>query len=272
LDVKRGDLVVVGESGIKVEPPERPREGVGVFKFMNSGSSSEKATLSITRRLAKDILDLKKSGGKIVVVAGPAVVHTGADEALAKLIHDGYVNVLLTGNALAVHDVEYALYGTSLGVKVSNGTLLLRGHRNHLAAINEIYKMGSINAAIKDGVINSGIMYECITNGVSFVLAGSIRDDGPLPEVITDSAEAQRLYREALKSADLVLMFATTLHSIAVGNMLPSNVRIVCVDINPNTITKLLDRGTMQAIGVISDVGAFIPLLASELQNPTLSP
>ncbi len=272
LDVEKGDLVVMGESGIRVEPPERPREGVGVFKFMNSGSSSEKSTLSIARRLAKDILDLKKGGGKIVVVAGPAVVHTGADEDMARLIHDGYVDFLLTGNALAVHDLEYALYGTSLGVKVSNGTLLLRGHRNHLAAINEIYKAGSISAAIKGGVIRSGIMYECITNRVPFVLAGSIRDDGPLPEVITDSAEAQRLYREALGSADLVLMFATTLHSIAVGNMLPSNVRIVCVDINASTVTKLLDRGTTQAIGVISDVGAFIPLLASELQSLTLSP
>jgi lysine-ketoglutarate reductase/saccharopine dehydrogenase-like protein (TIGR00300 family) len=270
LDVRKGDLVVIGESGIKVEPPERPREGVGVFKFMGSGSSSEKATLSIARRLAKDILELKKGGGKIVVVAGPAVVHTGADEALARLIHNGYVDFLLSGNALAVHDIEYALYGTSLGVKVLNGSLLLRGHRNHIAAINEIYKAGSISSAIDKGIINSGIMYECITNGVPFVLAGSIRDDGPLPEVITDSTEAQRLHAEALGNAELVLMFATTLHSIAVGNMLSSNVRIVCVDINPNTITKLLDRGTTQAVGVVSDVGAFIPLLSSELHRLTL--
>lgn len=269
LEIREGDFVVVGESGIRVEPPERPREGVGVFKFMGSGPSSEKATLSITRRLAGDILDLKRARGKIVVVAGPAVVHTGADVALAKLIHEGYVDALLTGNALAVHDIEYALYGTSLGVEVTNGTLLLRGHRNHLAAINEVYKAGSIKLAIERGTIRSGIMYECITNGVPFVLAGSIRDDGPLPEVITDSTEAQKLHREALEGADLVLMFATTLHSIAVGNMLPSNVRIVCVDINPNTITKLLDRGTTQAVGVVSDVGAFIPLLTSELQRLT---
>ncbi|UCD73726.1 MAG: TIGR00300 family protein [Candidatus Bathyarchaeota archaeon] len=270
LDVRKGDLVVIGESGIKVEPPERPREGVGVFKFMGSGPSSEKATLSIARRLAKDILELKKGGGKIVVVAGPAVIHTGGDEALARLIHNGYVDFLLSGNALAVHDIEYALYGTSLGVKVSNGSLLLRGHRNHISAINEIYKAGSISSAIDKGIINSGIMYECITNEIPFVLAGSIRDDGPLPEVITDSTEAQKLHAEALDNAELVLMFATTLHSIAVGNMLPSNVRIVCVDINPNTITKLLDRGTTQAVGVVSDVGAFIPLLSSELQRLTL--
>ncbi len=271
LEVGKGELVVVGESGIKVEPPERPREGVGVFKFMDSSSSSEKATLSISRRLAKDIFELKKAGGKIVVVAGPAVVHTGADEALARLIHNRYVDILLSGNALAVHDIEYALYGTSLGVKVSNGTLLLRGHRNHIAAINEIYKAGSIATAINSGTIDSGIMYECVTNSVPFVLAGSIRDDGPLPEVITDATEAQRLYREALEGANLVLMFATTLHSIAVGNMLPSDVRIVCVDINPNTTTKLLDRGTTQAVGVISDVGAFIPLLASELEKLAVS-
>jgi len=272
LDVRKGDLVVVGESGIKVEPPERPREGVGVFKFMDSSSSSEKATLSISRRLAKDIFDLKKTDGKIVVVAGPAVVHTGADESLAGLIHNGYVDVLLTGNALAVHDIEYNLYSTSLGVKVTNGTLLLRGHRNHIAAINEVYKAGSIRAAIQSGVIDSGIMYECITNDIPFVLAGSIRDDGPLPEVITDATEAQASYKEALEDADLVLMFATTLHSIAVGNMLSSNIRIVCVDINPNTITKLLDRGTTQAVGVVSDVGAFIPLLESELERLNLPP
>ena len=267
-EVRKGDLIVVGEEGVKVKPPERPRESTGIFRFMVSEASSEKPATTIIKQIARDLYQVKKHlKGKVVVVAGPAVVHTGAAEALATLIREGFVDVLLAGNALAVHDVEAALLGTSLGVSLKDGTPSVRGHRNHLVAINEIFKAGGLRAAVEKGILKSGIFYECIRCGVPFVLAGSIRDDGPLPEVITDVVEAQRKYREALREASMVLMLATALHSIAVGNMLPSTVKLVCVDINPSTVTKLLDRGSSQAVGVISDVGTFLPLLAQELQT-----
>jgi len=266
-EIKKGDLIVVGEKGIKVKPPERPRESIGIFKFMSSEASSEKPASTIIKQIAQDIYEVKKVGGKIVVVAGPAVIHTGAAESLASMIRMGFVDGLLSGNALAVHDVEAALYGTSLGVSLKEGITLLKGYRNHIAAINEIYKVGSLKKAVETGLIKKGIIYECIKNNIPFVLAGSIRDDGPLPEVITDTIEAQKRYREILKDANMVLMFSTALHSIAVGNMIPSTVRVVCVDINPATVTKLLDRGSMQAVGVVSDIGTFLPILAEELKN-----
>jgi len=264
-ELKRGDLVVVGERGVRVRPPERPRESLKIFEFMSSKVSPEKPSTSIVKHIAREMHDVKRRGGKIAVVAGPAVVHTGGAPALAKIIRLGYVDVLLAGNALAVHDVEYALFGTSLGIKVDEGVASPKGHRNHLAAINEILKAGSLRAAVEKGVLNKGIMYECIVRGVPYVLAGSIRDDGPLPDVITDVVEAQKAYREHLKGVDMVLMLASTLHSIAVGNMLPATVKVVCVDINPATIIKLLDRGTAHAVGVVSDVGVFLKMLADEL-------
>jgi lysine-ketoglutarate reductase/saccharopine dehydrogenase-like protein (TIGR00300 family) len=264
-DVKAGDLIVVGERGVRVKPPEYPREGSGIFEFMTSRSSPEKPSTSIIRVIAEDMVKIKKSNGKIVVVAGPAVVHTGADEALAKIIRMGFVDAILSGNALAVHDVEYNLFGTSLGMSVKNGKTVAGSNRNHLAAINEVMKAGSIKDAVAKGIVKSGIFYECVVNGVPYVLAGSIRDDGPLPDVITDVVEAQKLYRSYLKDASIVLMLATMLHSIAVGNMLPSTVKVVCVDINPATLIKLLDRGSAQALGVVSDVGTFLPILAEEL-------
>ncbi|MGP3667469.1 MAG: ornithine cyclodeaminase [Candidatus Bathyarchaeota archaeon] len=266
-EVKKGDMVVVGEKGIKVKPPERPRESIGIFKFMSSEVSSEKPSKSLVRQIAQDIYNTKKDCGKIVVVAGPAIVHTGAADSLAEMIRMGFVDTLLSGNALAVHDVESALYGTSLGVSLKDGTTLLKGHRNHLAAINEIYKAGSLRKAVEKGILKSGIIYECIVKNIPFVLAGSIRDDGPLPEVITDSMEAQKKYREVLKNVSMVLMFASTLHSIAIGNMLPSTVKIICVDINPSTVIKLLDRGSIQAVGIVSDVGVFLPILVEELRK-----
>ncbi len=266
-DVKKGDLIVVGGDGIMVRPAERPRMRSEVFEFMSSSASTEKPLQPIVRRVAKEIHETKRSGGRIVVVAGPAVIHAGAAEALATMVRGGYVNALLSGNALAVHDVEYALHGTSLGVNVTEGTPAVGGHRNHMAAINTVFKAGSLVKAVEMGIITSGIIYECVKNGIPFVLAGSIRDDGPLPDIVVDVVEAQRLYREELREADMVLMLASMLHSIAVGNMLPSDVKIVCVDINPLAVTKLLDRGTTQAIGIISDVGAFLPLVVAELDK-----
>ncbi len=266
-DVKKGDLIVVGEKGVRISPPERPREGVDVFQFMSSSSSSERPTQHIARKVARDIYDTKSKKGKIVVVGGPAIVHTGAAESLAKLIKMGYIDGLLAGNALAVHDVEYALMGTSLGMYVKDGTLAVRGHRNHMQTVNEVFKAGSISNMVKKGVLKKGIMYECVKNNIPYVLAGSLRDDGPIPDCITDVVEAQRRHREILKGADMVLMLCTMLHSIAVGNMLPSNVKVVAVDISQPVVTKLLDRGTWQAIGIVSDVGAFLPMVVNHLEQ-----
>ena len=265
--VKKGDLVVVGEQGVKVVPPERPREGVDVFQFMSSVASSERPTIHMVKKIAMDMYEIKKRNGKILVVSGPAVVHTGVSDSLAKLIRKGYIHGLMAGNALAVHDIENALFGTSLGMHVHDGTLAVRGHRNHMRAINEVFKAGSIRDMVEQGKLRKGIMYECVKNEIPFVLAGSLRDDGPIPDVITDVVEAQRRHRELLKGADMVLMISTMLHSIAVGNMLNANVKVVVVDINQPMVTKLLDRGTWQAIGIVSDVGAFLPLLLSNIEK-----
>ena len=266
-EVRKNDLVVIGEEGLRVIPPERPRGSSGVFRFMSSEASSEKPAVSMIRQIAQDLSQVKKTGGKVVAVVGPAVIHTGASRAFAKLVHNGYIDALLTGNALAVHDVEAALLKTSLGVSLENGSSTIGGNRNHLVAINEIYKSGGLEAAAKKGVLKEGIIFECVKRGVPFVLAGSIRDDGPLPEVVTDMIMAQQKYREHLKDVSMVLMLATTLHSIAVGNMLPSTVKLVCVDISQATMTKLLDRGSTQAVGMISDIGTFLPLLVQELEK-----
>jgi lysine-ketoglutarate reductase/saccharopine dehydrogenase-like protein (TIGR00300 family) len=264
-EVKKGDLIVVGEQGIKVIPPERPREGLDLFQFMSSDASSERPTLQMIRKVAMDMYNVKKNGGKIVVVAGPAVVHTGAADALAELIRLGYVKALLAGNALAVHDIEYALFGTSLGMYVHNGTLAVRGHRHHMRAINEVFKAGSIKAMVEQGRLRKGIMYECVKNNVPYVLIGSPRDDGPIPDVITDVVEGWKRYRDALRNTDMVLMLSTMLHSIAVGNMLPSHVKVIVVDINHAVVTKLMDRGTWQAVGIVSDVGVFLPTLLNNI-------
>lgn len=265
-EVKKGELIVVGKSGVRVEPLERPRS-YSVFEFMKSTVSPEKPTRALIKKIAEEMVEIKKKGKKILFVCGPAIVHTGASEALAELIRLGFVDVLFAGNALAVHDLEFQLYGTSLGIDVKKVKPTEGGHRNHLYAINEVLLAGSIENLIKRGRVKAGIMYELIKNRIPFVLAGSIRDDGPLPEVITDVVEAQKAMRRYLKNVELVLMLATMLHSIAVGNLLPSKVKTICVDINPATVIKLTDRGTAQALGIVSDVGVFLPILAEELKK-----
>ncbi|MBW9223130.1 TIGR00300 family protein [Methanothermococcus sp. SCGC AD-155-E23] len=271
-EVKKGDLVVVGHKGIRVIPPERPREKGQLFEFMKSEVSAEKPKEAIIKRIAKEMYrireEYRKTGkGGIVVVAGPAVIHTGGGPALAKLIRMGYVQALFAGNALATHDIESVLYGTSLGVDLSTGKPVLGGHKHHIYAINTIMKAGSIKDAVEQGVIKEGIMYECVKNKVPYVLAGSIRDDGPLPDVITDVVEAQDRMRELLLDKKMVLMMSTLLHSIATGNLMPSYIKTICVDINSDAVTKLMDRGTSQAIGVVTDVGVFITRLVEELEK-----
>jgi lysine-ketoglutarate reductase/saccharopine dehydrogenase-like protein (TIGR00300 family) len=256
--VRKGMLIAVGHHGIRVTPVERATDRKSVFEFMASSVSSEKPKSAVIREIAAEIRLAKKSGGKILVVAGPAVVHTGAGEHFEKLIEWGYVNLLFAGNALATHDIEQALYGTSLGVYLSRGALADEGHENHIHAINTIRGAGGITQAVEKNVLRQGIMYQCVKHGVEFVLAGSIRDDGPLPEVITDVVAAQKAMRAKLGGVTIAMMMGTMLHSIAVGNLLPASVKTICVDINPSVVTKLTDRGTFQAIGLVTDIEPFL--------------
>ncbi len=263
-DLCRGDRIVAGLRGIRVVPESKERDRLA-FAFMANGISSERQVETAVRQTAELVRQTLSSGLKVVVVAGPVVVHTGGVEGLSALIRQGSVQGLLSGNALGVHDVEAALFGTSLGVRLSDGRLEEHGHRNHMRAINAIYRAGSVRQAVESGRLRSGVLYECVKKGVPFVLAGSLRDDGPLPDTITDMNAAQDAYAAELKGAGLVICLGSMLHSIATGNMLPSWVRIVCVDINPAVATKVSDRGTGQAVGVVADVGLFLDLLSKAL-------
>jgi lysine-ketoglutarate reductase/saccharopine dehydrogenase-like protein (TIGR00300 family) len=266
-DVKGGDPVVCGHAGIRVTPEFRERDRHG-FAFMSNDVSSERRVEGSVARIAQMMRDVKKAGGRIAVVAGPVVVHTGGVEHFGEIIRAGYVDMVLAGNALAVHDVEFALSGTSLGIDLVAGAPVEQGHRNHMAAINTINRAGSIRAAVETGVLTSGVMYECVKRGVEYVLAGSIRDDGPLPDTVMDLVEAQERYASVLAgNVHMVLMLSSMLHSIGVGNMLPSWVRVVCVDINPAVVTKLSDRGSSQTLGVVTDVGLFLHRLAEALRG-----
>ena len=266
-DVKAGDPVVCGHDGIRVTPEFRERDRHG-FAFMSNDVSSERRVEGSVARIAQMMRDVRKAGGRIAVVAGPVVVHTGGVEHFCEIIRRGFVDVVLAGNAIAVHDIEFALTGTSLGIDLAAGAPVEQGHRNHMAAINIINRAGSIRAAVASGVLKSGVMYECVKQGVDFVLAGSIRDDGPLPDTIMDLVEAQERYAAALAdNVQMVLMLSSMLHSIGVGNMLPSWVRVVCVDINPAVVTKLSDRGSSQTLGVVTDVGLFLHRLAEALRG-----
>ncbi len=260
--VEAGDLVVTGEAGIRVQPPERPRDASGPFGFMQGGVSSERPSESLIEEIAETLVRTREDGGNVLVVAGPALVHAGAGDALARLVRAGYVDALSAGNGFAVHDIERNLYGTSLGMDMETMEHPRKGHKHHIYAISEVVHAGDIPSAVEQGVVDGGVMYECVENDVPYVLAGSIRDDGPLPDTITDVVEAQAAIREQARDADLVLMLATLLHSVAVGNCLPSTTRTVCVDIDPATVTQLLDRGSSQAIGMVTDIGTFVPTLA----------
>ena len=263
-EVRVGDPVVVTSAGIKVTPLDRGRAGE-VFEFMSSQVSSEKPQGLLVRRIAAAMRATRARDERILWVAGPAVVHTGAGPAVERLIDAGFLQVLFAGNALATHDIEGAMYGTSLGVNLREGVGVEHGHEHHIRAVNRIRRAGSIAAAVERGLLTGGIMHACVRNGVDVVLAGSVRDDGPLPDVVTDVLEAQRRMRALLPGVGYALMVATMLHSIATGNLLPARVPLVCVDINPATVTKLADRGSAQATGVVTDVGLFLDVLADEL-------
>jgi len=263
-DIRAGDQVVIGMRGIRVIPESKERDRLA-FASMSNGISSERQVETAVRQTAALVRGTIEQNLKVVVVAGPVVVHTGGVAGLSQLIRRGWVQAVLSGNALGVHDVEAALCGTSLGVRLADGRQEEHGHRNHMRAINAIYHAGGVRQAVASGKLASGILYECVTHNVPFVLAGSLRDDGPLPDTITDMNAAQDAYAECLQGAGLVLCLGSMLHSIATGNMLPSSVKIVCVDINPAVATKVSDRGTGQAVGVVTDVGLFLDLLSKAL-------
>ena len=264
--VRAGELFVVGHAGLRVHPQERPREREA-FEFMASEVSSEKPKAQVVAEVARMMREARSEGKDVIAVVGPAVIHTGAGQHLTRLVKAGYVTVLFGGNAVATHDIESALYGTSLGVSLERGVPAARGHEHHLRAINTIRGCGSIEAAVEQGVLTSGLMHTVVTTGTPYVLAGSIRDDGPLPGVITDVIEAQNAMRSYCQSAGACLMLSTMLHSIATGNMLPASVQTVCVDINPAVVTKLADRGSWQTIGIVTDVGLFLEQLANKLDG-----
>lgn len=265
--VRAGDRIVIGHAGIRVFPIEGAEKKHELFEFMTSAVSSEKPKAVSVREIAHAMRRTKVAREKILAVLGPAVVHTGGGELVARLIRDGYLNVLFAGNALATHDIEQAFYGTSLGVSLEKGLPTDEGHEHHLRTINTIRRIGGIAQAVKAGKLKSGIMYECVKHNIPVVLAGSIRDDGPLPEVITDTIQAQDAMRKLIPGVGFCLMVATTLHSIAVGNLLPAAVKVACIDISPATVTKLMDRGSTQTVGIVSDAEPFLGALLHELNR-----
>lgn len=263
-EVKQGDRVVVGHDGIRVQPLARSRDKE-LFSFMNADVSSERPKRLVISQIAREMQETRARGGRILFVGGPAIVHSGAAPSLAKLVRNGYVQVLFGGNAIAVHDCEAAIFGTSLGVALTTGQPVEGGHRHHMRAINRIRRAGSLRDAVDQGILTSGIMYEAIKANIDMVLAGSVRDDGPLPDVVTDMMQVQRQMRAAVRGVELALMVSTMLHSIATGNMLPAWVKTVAVDINPAVVTKLADRGTFQALGLVTDAELFLRELVEEL-------
>jgi arginine dihydrolase len=265
-DIAVGDAIVCGNDGIRIVPEFRERDRHG-FAFMTNEISSERRVEVSIAKIADMMRDVRAAKGRIVFVMGPVAVHTGGAGYFSEIVRLGYVDAVLSGNALAVHDVEHALFGTSLGVDLQAGVPVKEGHRNHMRAINTINRAGGIVPAVEQGVLTSGIMYELVKHNVAYVLAGSIRDDGPLKDTLMDLVEAQERYAEVLTDAKLVIMLSTMLHGIGVGNMLPSWVRVVCVDINPAVVTKLADRGSSQTIGIVTDVGLFLHQLAVRLRG-----
>ncbi len=263
-DVKKDDEILCGSDSVRVFPPSSAVRDSG-FGFMSNDVSSERSSSVNVSLIADEMTAMREKGEKITVVAGPVVVHTGGAGALAALIRDGWINGFLGGNAVAVHDLEYCFYGTSLGVDLSSGKQVAGGHYHHMKAINRINYYGSIKNAVDAGSLKCGIMYEIVRSNIPYCLAGSIRDDGPLPETQMDMVKAQAEYAEIVKNSDMILMLSTMLHSIGTGNMTPSWVKTVCIDINPAVVTKLSDRGTGQAVGIVSDVGLFLRALADKL-------
>jgi len=264
--IRKGDRVVVGDAGVRVVPLA-PRDPTSLFSFMGSDVSTERPKEIVIAAVARRMREVKAAGQKVLLVGGPAIVHTGAARSLESLIRAGWIDVLFAGNALATHDIERALFGTSLGVEVDTGAPAAHGHEHHLRAINAIRMAGGIRQAVEQALLTTGIMHALIERNVPFVLAGSIRDDGPLPDVITDSVQAQDRMRDHIPGIGIALLVATTLHSVATGNLLPASVTTLCVDSDADTVIKLMDRGSHQAFGLVTDCEFFMKELAARLEE-----
>ena len=262
--VRKGDRIVVGEAGVRVLEPPREPDGER-FRFMASSVSSERLKARLIGDVARAMKNARQQGKRILFVGGPAIVHGGTGPALEKLVRDGWIDVLFAGNALAAHDIEAAMFGTSLGVDLEGGPAVPHGHQHHLRAINRVRRAGSIAEAVRQGLIEHGIMHACITRPIPFVLAGSIRDDGPLPDVITDVVAAADAMRAQTHDVGVAIIVATTLHGVATGNLLTAGVATFCVDASAETVIKLIDRGTHQAVGIVTDCAYFLSELARTL-------
>lgn len=262
--IRKGDPVVVGDSGVRVTPLER-RDPADVFGFMGNEVSTERPKELVVAATAQAMQEARAAGKRILFVGGPAILHTGAGACVERMIHAGWIQVLFAGNALATHDVERALFGTSLGIELNTGMPVAHGHENHLRAINTVRAAGGLREAVEQGILRTGIMHACVTEGIEYVLAGSIRDDGPLPDVITDCVQAQDMMRAGVRGVGVAIMVATTLHSVATGNLLPASVRTVCVDSDADSVIKLMDRGTHQAYGLVTDCEFFLKELSLRL-------
>jgi lysine-ketoglutarate reductase/saccharopine dehydrogenase-like protein (TIGR00300 family) len=264
-DVRRGDPIVVGHTGVKVSIPQRARRRA-VFEFMASAVSSEKPRHALLGEIARELLAVLAAGKRVLLVGGPAIIHTGAGPYLAELIRDGYITALYAGNALAVHDIESQFFGTSLGINLEDAFPAEEGHVHHLRTVNRVRAAGGIGPAIDAGLLRGGVMYEAFRKQIPVVLCGSIRDDGPLPDVITDIVECQRAMRKHVPEIGMALMVCTLLHSVAVGNLLPATCKTVCVDINPSSVTKLTDRGSHQTLGIVMDASSFLRELSLAIE------
>jgi lysine-ketoglutarate reductase/saccharopine dehydrogenase-like protein (TIGR00300 family) len=263
--VRKGDAIVVGESGVRVALPKRSRAEGEAFQFMSSGVSTERPKARLIADVAAAIRDAHANHKKVLFVGGPAIVHSGSAPALESLIEGGFIDVLFAGNALAAHDIEASMFGTSLGIDLARGASVPHGHQHHLRAINRVRRAGSIAEAVRQGLVKGGVMHACITKPIPFVLAGSIRDDGPLPDVITDAVGAADAMREHAAGVSVAIVVASTLHGVATGNMLPAGVATFCVDTDADTVIKLVDRGTHQAIGIVTDCEYFLSELRRAL-------
>ncbi|MBX3225501.1 MAG: hypothetical protein KF795_33655 [Labilithrix sp.] len=265
--VKRGDLLVVGDHGVRVRLPPRGAVEGEAFRFMSSGVSTERPKARLIRDVALAMKQAHAAGKKVLLVGGPAIVHSGSAPLLARLIHDGWIDVLFAGNALAAHDIEASMFGTSLGIELARGENVPHGHQHHLRAINRVRRAGSIAAAVREGWVTSGVMHACVTKPIPFVLCGSIRDDGPLPDVVTDAVAAADAMRAKVEGVGVAIVVATTLHGVATGNMLPASVFTFSVDTSADSVIKLVDRGTHQAVGIVTDCEYFLSELGRALRE-----
>jgi lysine-ketoglutarate reductase/saccharopine dehydrogenase-like protein (TIGR00300 family) len=265
-DVNKGDEIVVGHQGVRVVPVQRSTTHTDLFQFINAIIDADEPKSAIIRELSEELRRVHAGKGKIAIVAGPAIVRTGAGQHLVRLIESRYVDRLFAGNSFAAYDVERALFGTSLGIS-PDLAFARGGHENHLRAINTIREAGGISAAVHQKILTRGVMHACVCRNVDIVLTGAIRDEGPIPGVTTDIIEAQKVMRKKLADVTHVMLLATIQHSLAVASMLAPTVKTVCVDIDPSAVEKAVEHQPLQSIGLVTDVEPFLRELANSLRE-----